>query len=163
MKMVVEWRVESLTSFIQKVLSDTVDWKLPPGYSPWFRGQSDSDKPPLPGILRGNIHNAERHLIARFRSLAPMFGPVPHRDQKDEWLYLMQHVGLPIPHATCGFADPSSGLDGGSPNRSLLRCSKDGTRLRSRCLDAASAGNELQKLRKWRARLFRGRRFCTSV
>ncbi|MCH9648663.1 MAG: FRG domain-containing protein [Deltaproteobacteria bacterium] len=63
-----------------------------PAGSPWFRGQTES-WPPTPTLFR---HKVDEHLLVeRFRSLAPMFGGTPPREEKDSWLYLMEHVGVP--------------------------------------------------------------------
>ena len=87
--------ITSVSFYVQRVLKDTKSWRLIPGCSPWFRGQSDGTKPPLPGIMRSNVRIGEHDIVDRFQKLAPMFGPTPSRGLLDEWLYLMQHVGVP--------------------------------------------------------------------
>lgn len=87
--------VRSVSDYVARVLADTRKWRLIPGCSPWFRGQSDSSKPPTPGILRQGANIRERQIVERFRKLAQTFGKTPPRDMLDEWLYLMQHVGVP--------------------------------------------------------------------
>lgn len=59
---------------------------------PWFRGQR-VDMPLKPRLFRRRY--SELDLIQLFRMRAPMLGPTPNRDHLDEWLFLMQHHGLP--------------------------------------------------------------------
>ena len=87
--------ISSIEEFISKIKEDTSHWKLIPGCSPWFRGQSSIDWPLLPGIMRKDVKIEEAEIISRFRKLAPMFGDTPQNVNKAEWLYLMQHVGVP--------------------------------------------------------------------
>ena len=87
--------VKSVEQYVECVLKDTQDWRLIPDCSPWFRGQADSSKPPLSSIMRRGIRIRERDIVERFQKLAPMFGKTPPREMQDEWLYLMQHVGVP--------------------------------------------------------------------
>lgn len=90
-----EETVRSVHEYVRCVKHDTRGWKLSPGCSPWFRGQSDSRMPPLPGIFRPATDIEEVAIAGRFKKLARMFGETPSRDMNDEWLYLMQHVGIP--------------------------------------------------------------------
>src|SRR4051812_40175797 len=90
-----EEEVRSVEEYIQCVKRDTKDWELIPGCSPWFRGQACAAHPPLPGILRPGAGINERSVTERFANLAPIFGDTPARSMYDEWLYLMQHVGVP--------------------------------------------------------------------
>ena len=90
-----ETEVTSVEQYVKCVLEDTKKWQLIPGCSPWFRGQADGSKPPLPGIMRYGVGINEREIVQRFQKLAPMFGNTPPRELRDEWLYLMQHVGVP--------------------------------------------------------------------
>jgi hypothetical protein len=50
-----EVTVCSVQEYIKRVMQDTWNWKFIAGRSPWFRGQSDADKPPLPGWISGDI------------------------------------------------------------------------------------------------------------
>ena len=93
--MVPEIYLQSIQEYVECVISDTQDWELTPGCSPWFRGQSNGDLPPLPGVLRPGTCIEEILINERFQSLAPMLGQTPGRLMRDEWLYLMQHVGIP--------------------------------------------------------------------
>lgn len=90
-----ETTVDCVQTFISNVKQHTEGWDSIAGCSAWFRGQADGTKPPLPGIFRPGTHINELAISERFRNLAPMFGATPQRDLYDEWLYLMQHVGLP--------------------------------------------------------------------
>lgn len=88
-------RITSLQQFVRLVKDDTRRWLLPPGCLPWFRGQVEADLDPLPGIFRPHAPRPEHELTTRFQTLAPMLGSAPLRSVRDEWLYLMQHVGVP--------------------------------------------------------------------
>ncbi len=90
-----EETVRSVQEYIACVKRDTENWVLIPGCSPWFRGQGYAEKPPMPGILREGTGINERSITERFANLAPIFGTTPTRTMYDEWLYLMQHVGVP--------------------------------------------------------------------
>ncbi len=81
-----ESTVESVCQFVEAVNADTACWNCSAGGTPWFRGQTRGDCPPLPSILRAGTGIAEHTITARFRALAPMFGTSPSRDKKDEWL-----------------------------------------------------------------------------
>lgn len=90
--------VKSVEEYVCRVLNDTVAWSqsLIEGCSPWFRGQSDLSSPPLPGICRSDNECIDEQGIAgRFVKLARMFGEVPDRGAYSEWLFMMQHVGIP--------------------------------------------------------------------
>ena len=88
-----EKRINSLEHYLRVVRKDTSDWKLS-GCPPWFRGQSTCAKPPLPGILR-HKEITEADINSKFFKMAPMFGEAPAKEDYPEWLYLMQHVGVP--------------------------------------------------------------------
>ena len=90
-----EETVCSVSEYIARVKEDTHGWQLSPGCSPWFRGQSDGSRPPLPGVFRPGTWIEEVGIAERFKKLARMFGETPRREMNDEWLYLMQHVGIP--------------------------------------------------------------------
>jgi len=87
--------VKSVTHFLELIRSDTKRWSHENFCSPWFRGQDDHQKPPLPSILRSDLHDREFSMTTSFRLKAPAFGRVPPADRLDQWLFLMQHVGLP--------------------------------------------------------------------
>lgn len=61
---------------------------------PWFRGQRNKKHPPLPSIFRNRYD--EHGLTNMFRNRAPILDQVPDRSgHTDEWLFLMQHYGVP--------------------------------------------------------------------
>jgi hypothetical protein len=64
-------------------------------YPLWYRGQSDSQKPPIPSILRDNCVEHEFEITREFRLKAPAFGDTPETRRLDQWLILMQHFGAP--------------------------------------------------------------------
>jgi hypothetical protein len=64
-------------------------------YPLWYRGQSDSQKPPIPSILRDNYVKHEFEITREFRLKAPAFGDTPETRRLDQWLILMQHFGAP--------------------------------------------------------------------
>lgn len=88
--------VQTVLEYIECVKNDTTEWELLLGCAPWFRGQADARKPPLPGVFRQPVCIKEVAISERFAKLDPMFGDnTPPRGMYDEWLYLMQHVGIP--------------------------------------------------------------------
>jgi hypothetical protein len=66
---------------------------------PWFRGEPVSITPLLPKLYRDQTVSKNEHIIVqRFRSLGPAYGSglqVPTPEHNDQWLYVMQHVGVP--------------------------------------------------------------------
>lgn len=87
--------------YIDKVTSSLQEWACSGINVPWFRGQPDATKSPLPKVLRttkceeSGMYD-EFWLSTTFRNKAPAFGETPpNRDEIDKWLFLMQHVGLP--------------------------------------------------------------------
>jgi hypothetical protein len=82
--------INSIQDLIIQVKADTATWGKE--YKPWFRGQC-VDKPLLPRLYRAQYQ--ENALIQYFRMKAPTMGKTPKRDNIDEWLFLMQHHGLP--------------------------------------------------------------------
>ena len=87
--------VKNLTDLLDQIRKDTADWTKIGFAKPWFRGQSDKSKPPLPSIFRDSNDTHEFHLSTNFRLVAPGFGDTPETRRIDQWLFLMQHVGLP--------------------------------------------------------------------
>jgi hypothetical protein len=82
--------VRSIEEFIAQVGDCINSWaslKMP-----WFRGQS-RDLPLLPRLYRSSL--IENNLVQAFRQRAPTMGNTPPRDNIDEWLFIMQHHGLP--------------------------------------------------------------------
>ena len=88
--------ISSIQDFIQNVIADTKRWDyVNKSARPWFRGQTNKDYKPLPSIFRQNGY-AEVDLTQMYRYRAGVLGEVPQRSGSiDEWLFLMQHYGLP--------------------------------------------------------------------
>lgn len=87
--------VESVEDFITKVRDGIGHWINPPVFKPWFRGQSDSNKPPTPSILRSDLGGSrEFNLATNFRLKAQAYCPTPETGRMDQWLILMQHHGV---------------------------------------------------------------------
>lgn len=92
---------ELLQSYIEKVIRDSRGWDCRGINVPWFRGQTDGSRSPVPAVFRSHYRGQagrydEYWLSAIFRNRAPAFGETPeNRDDLDKWLFLMQHVGIP--------------------------------------------------------------------
>ena len=88
--------VESVEDFIAKIRDGIGHWINPPVFKPWFRGQSDSKKPPTPSIFRPVLGGKiEFNLATNFRLKAQAYSQTPETDRIDQWLILMQHHGVP--------------------------------------------------------------------
>ena len=85
-----ETAIKSVAHYFEAVKAVYSNWGVVP--FPWFRGQT-VDAPLLPRLFRSKIN--ETNLIQLFRLKARSFPGTPHRDNIDEWLFLMQHHGLP--------------------------------------------------------------------
>jgi len=87
--------------YIDKVTASSEKWACSGINVPWFRGQPDGTKSPLPKVLKTTRYKEngrydEFWLSTTFRNKAPTFGETPkNRDEIDKWLFLMQHIGLP--------------------------------------------------------------------
>ena len=81
--------IDSVGMFIQQVTEELIKWGKGDA---WYRGQS-IDKPLIPRLFRSK-HN-ELQLLQRFRLRAQALGKKPDIKRIDEWLFLMQHTGLP--------------------------------------------------------------------
>ena len=93
--------IRSVTEYINSVKKDTMNWIFERNNGrPWFRGQLDAEKPPIPSVFR-RIHNGfegvfdEFNLTRMFRERSSVLGLTPNRSEIDKWLFLMQHHGLP--------------------------------------------------------------------
>lgn len=91
--------VRSIEQFIKQIREDYITWNTKT--YPWFRGEPNSETPLLPKLYRkkkdGTFHD-ENQLVQFFRMKAPSLelNTVPPRSgHTDQWLYLMQHFGLP--------------------------------------------------------------------
>lgn len=85
--------IKIITRFIEQIRKDCDSWLyISP---PWFRGQP-VDKDLIPKLYRkGHIVYDENYLVQHFRMKARAFGNTPPYGRIDEWLFLMQHTGLP--------------------------------------------------------------------
>lgn len=63
----------------------------------WWRGHADVDWELLPAVFRPRHRNFERELALRFmrRAKTRHSGVLPASDAWPDWLFLMQHYGLP--------------------------------------------------------------------
>ena len=91
--------IQSIEQFIKQIREDYIAWNTKT--YPWFRGEPNSESPLLPKLYRkkkdGTNHD-ENQLVQFFRMKAPSLelNTVPPRSgHTDQWLYLMQHFGLP--------------------------------------------------------------------
>lgn len=92
--------INSIDDFIKAVKRDYANWRTKA--FPWFRGEPGNAKYPLLPKLyrteRGNPHHNENQLVQFFRMKAPSLSLgtiLPRREDTDQWLFLMQHFGLP--------------------------------------------------------------------
>lgn len=86
-------RVTSVTDFLEAVKANTSTWGAEGNCRPWFRGQADAGDPPIPSVLRREYDQVRMTLT--FRNRAPAYGPSPPQSELAEWVFLMQHYGLP--------------------------------------------------------------------
>jgi hypothetical protein len=86
--------VKNVTEYIGLV-NETTDYKAIKAI-PWFRGLKEDLEYDLllPAIYKG-FSVYENQFIQQFRNLAYTFGDVPEFSRIDQWLFLMQHCGLP--------------------------------------------------------------------
>jgi FRG domain len=63
----------------------------------WWRGHADSDWELLPSVHRPRYRGFEHDLVRSFmrRAKTRYTGPLPAEEAWPEWLFLMQHYGLP--------------------------------------------------------------------
>ncbi len=91
-----ERKVSTLSGFIAASRAATLEW----GHNrstiqPWFRGQSSSSWPLVPGLYRsGSVAMYEREVLREFKLRAPMH-MVREPANDLEWLFVMQHHGAP--------------------------------------------------------------------
>jgi len=87
--------IKNFADLLDRIRKDTAAWTKVGFAKPWFRGQSNKSNPPLPSIFREGNDKHELHLSTNFRLVAPGLGDTPETGRIDQWLFLMQHVGLP--------------------------------------------------------------------
>ena len=95
-KTITDQPIKSLEEFVVRIRKEFVKWYAQGCEAkPWFWGQP-VDKPPIPRVFRDSwAQRNETILTNRFRIHGVGLGKAPDRDHKDEWLFLMQHSGLP--------------------------------------------------------------------
>jgi len=82
-----------VAELLDRIRTDTAPWALDPHVRPWFRGQADAGEPPRPSVFRHDYD--EFWMTTMFRLQAISFGHAPETERLDQWLFLMQHHGLP--------------------------------------------------------------------
>lgn len=92
----------SVEAYLHEVKVVTQSWNFDNNTGrPWFRGCRSAEKHSLvPSVFRNNLHDQngkydEFNMTTMFRNRSPVLGGVPHRNDQDQWLFLMQHYGLP--------------------------------------------------------------------
>jgi hypothetical protein len=90
---ILEITVDSFPAYLDAIRDATSHWYFPTGCNPWFRGQSDGSKKPIPTVFR-NPHK-EEDLVTSFAQRARMYTDQLLPNSRAQWLSLMQHVGLP--------------------------------------------------------------------
>src|SRR5688572_28031388 len=83
----------SLSTLLAAIRTAMDGWKRSGNARPWFRGQADAGNPLLPTVLRAPYD--EFWMTSTFRLKALTFGVTPETQRLDQWLFLMQHYGLP--------------------------------------------------------------------
>ncbi len=88
--------LSSVSQFVKRILEDSNRWQLKG--PPWFRGQVEptpDGEPLLPRVFQSKYRGRENELIQVFRMRAQQYGDTPEFSRIDQWLFLMQHCGLP--------------------------------------------------------------------
>lgn len=91
--------IQTLENYVHHIRDDRSSWGK--DALAWFRGEPIVDKPVLPKVFRpkrGGERHDENQLLQMFRVKASTFarGEVPPLERTDQWLFLAQHVGLPM-------------------------------------------------------------------
>jgi len=95
--------VSSVDEFLKQVSDDSKEWKCEGNVIPWFRGQDNCLQDPIPKLFR-SLSNKNKpfyseqdefDLVTTFRNRAPALKETPDRDRLNEWLFFMQHFGMP--------------------------------------------------------------------
>ncbi len=86
-------RVSTVREFTDAIERDTCGWPREGNVRPWFRGQANAAEPPLPSVLRREYDQVRMTLT--FQNRASAYHDCPPQDEPSEWLFLMQHYGLP--------------------------------------------------------------------
>lgn len=86
-------RVSSVRALLEKTRADSRQWKQSGNIRPWFRGQADAGKAPIPSVFREEYDEFTMTSTFRLKSLA--YGARIETKRLDQWLFLAQHYGLP--------------------------------------------------------------------
>jgi len=82
--------IDSVGALVQRLAVHLAGLEAPV----WFRGQSKSEWPLVPKLLRGAVPHSETYLISHFKQNATLL--LQQRPKNDfEWLFLMQHHSMP--------------------------------------------------------------------
>ena len=84
-------KIKSIEKYLEYIDKNISSWEKPRVI--WFRGQP-IDKELTPKLYRQYKYD-EDAMIQRFSRNAISLGETPSSDELDEWLFLMQHYGLP--------------------------------------------------------------------
>src|SRR6266542_251457 len=93
MSFILTIEVSTVELLLHYVAEHSGRWERTGNVRPWFRGQADAGRPPLPSVFRG--HHDEFTMTSMFRLKALAFGNTPETGRLDQWLFLGQHFGLP--------------------------------------------------------------------
>jgi hypothetical protein len=85
--------VGSVGDLLQRAQDDSRLWAKQGNIRPWYRGQADAGQPLRPSVFRQQYD--EFWLSTTFRLKALAFGATIETDRLDQWLFLIQHYGLP--------------------------------------------------------------------
>jgi hypothetical protein len=86
--------VNSVYELLKRVEEHAAAWKVRHGnVRPWFRGQADAGESPRAAIFKADFD--ECRMVTTFRLKAMAFGATLGPERLDQWLFLMQHHGLP--------------------------------------------------------------------
>jgi hypothetical protein len=84
--------IKTIIELIDSIKRDLKTWDT--RTKPWFRGESGNEKPLCPKIESYESHE-ENYMLQSFRRQAGGLANVPGRQQRDLWLFLSQHYGVP--------------------------------------------------------------------
>jgi hypothetical protein len=89
-------KIESLHGYVECIEGVCTSWgSLDATTRPWFRGHADARWPLEPGIYRsGDDSQWEREMVRDFKLRAFPY-PSPSPSSTLEWLFIMQHHGMP--------------------------------------------------------------------
>jgi hypothetical protein len=86
--------VDTLSELLAAIERTASRWSREGNVRPWFRGQEDAGQSLVPSLFRGAGYD-EFWMTTTFRLKALAFGATIETSRLDQWLFLMQHYGLP--------------------------------------------------------------------